>query len=87
MFAIILGWIMKSKIAKVGGGALCGSGLIALLLGFADAREVSLKQYVDLKDQVIIEKIVPVKEDIVEIKNSIIRIENYIINKPKNGGK
>ncbi len=87
MWVTILGWIMKSKGAKVGGGIIGGSGVVAMLMGFVNVKEESLRQYVDSKHEIAIEKVINIKDDVSEIKSDVKWLKNYLITKPKNGGE
>ena len=44
---------MKTKAVKIGSGIFGGGGLLAFIFTVANAKEASLKEYVDLKDQTI----------------------------------
>lgn len=77
---------MKSKGAKLGGGLIGGSGAVAMLVSFVNAKENSLKQYVDSKHEVAIVEIVNMKDDVKDIKGGIKRLEDYLINKQQKKG-
>lgn len=86
MFGQLLGWIIKNKGAKVGGGILGGGGLIILLLGFytdvtgkIEKQNVLQKEYVGLMLKPIEIEINYLKEGQKEIKKMVTDIHNHLI--------
>ncbi len=89
MWKAILGWIVKSKGAKVGGGVLGGSGVLAALIAYGDvqvkrvdykieAKDAMVRQYVDLKDQNLLIEIGHLKEGQLELKRSFRAGQNEV---------
>lgn len=78
MWQVIAGFMLKSKIAKVGGGTIVGSGLFTLLLSHVNSREANLKQYVDLKHEVVISDVIHLKSGQTDIKSLLKKIDERI---------
>ncbi len=87
MFHHALGWLVKSKITKVGTIGIGSTGVLALLINLVNTKEESLRQYVDSKHSIAIVEISNMKQNVKDIKGAVNRIETYLINKPRNGGK
>ena len=73
MFSLIKSWIMKSKAAKVGAGALSGGSIIALIfylntavVAKVEKQKIELKDYVKEYVQMAIE---PIKTEITNLKD------------------
>lgn len=86
MFSQIVGWILKSKVAKVGVGAIGGSGLLALIfLLHTDVKAEIEKQDVRQKEHVRL-MIVPVQvqmqslqKQVTETKTMVRDIHNHLL--------
>ena len=90
--AKMLGWFMASKGAKVGVGALGGSGLIALVLGLhtdvtkrIDHQQIEQKayvrEYVQLTLKPVQVEIENLRRDSTETKEMVKEIRNHLLNK------
>ncbi len=71
MWATVLGFLIKSKVAKVGSGTLIGSGVISILISFIGSKEIELRNYVDLKHDVVLSDVIHLKEGQTDIKSQM----------------
>lgn len=90
MFGQILGWIIKSKSIKVGGGVIGGSGLVVLLMGLhsdvtgkIEKQDVLQKEYVGLMLKPIETEIRYLKSEQKETKSMVRDIHNYLLKSKK----
>lgn len=86
MLATILNWLVKSKGAKVGAGALSGASLVALLLGASaqinsrfEKQEARQKEYVTLSLKPIEIEIKYIRQAQKETKSMVRDIHNLLL--------
>lgn len=88
MFAQLLGFLMKSKGAKVGAGAVGGSGLLALVIGLhaditgkIEKQDVAHKEYVQLTLKPVEVQIQGLQKEQAETKVMVRDIHNHLLKK------
>lgn len=88
MLTETLGWMIKSKFIKLGGGILGGTGALTLIFGLhgnvvgqIDKAEARSKEYVGLKLGPFETEIKNLKKDVKETKDMVKDIHIYLIQK------
>ncbi len=86
MWSQLIGWIMKTKAAKIGGSVLGGGGLIALVFGLhqnvnskIDRVEDRNKEHVQLLLEPVKTEIKHLKKEVKETKDMVRDIHNYLL--------
>lgn len=88
MFSQVMMWLLKSKGAKIGAGALGSGGVLILILALHSdvtaritAEKIDRKEYVNLVLMPVQTQITNLKNDIKETKSMVRDIHNYLLNK------
>jgi len=81
----VLELLLKSKLIKASAGIAGGSGLIAFVIGYVDIKDRDMKEYVNIKNESIINEAQHIKENQKQILDKLIIIDNrlYNLNKEK----
>ena len=87
MAGALLGWCIKSKAVKVGGGILGGSGALILILGLhasvnkrIDTVKIGTQTYVNQKHDLVTQQINHLKDGQREIKDMLKIIDKRLYN-------
>jgi len=78
---------MKSKGLKIGGGLIGGSGIVAVFLNFVNGKDVAMKEYVNLKNDTVIEKVENLKHGQDLILKTLNKIDDRLYKLKTKGGK
>ena len=84
---LLLEYIMKSKGLKIGGGLIGGSGIVAVFLNFVNGKDVAMKEYVNLKNDTVIEKVENLKHGQDLILKTLNKIDDRLYKLKTKGGK
>ena len=86
MWAKLIGWIIKSKIAKAGGATIGGGGAIALIFGLHTSvtgeisrAETRSKTYVDLSLKPFTVEINNLKEKVEDTNDKVNKLYDHLI--------
>lgn len=55
--------ILQSKMMKTSAGLLGGSGFIAFVIGYVDMKDRDIREYVEIKNKIVISETVHIKEN------------------------
>lgn len=89
MWAQLIAWMLKSKIAKAGTGVVGGSGIVALLLTYfngqidrvhqkIDKKDFAIRSYVDTKHENVLIEVRNLKEGQTDLKTILLRLDKRL---------